>query len=202
MYAKQNIGWGINMADGAVLPTAKAFTTETEAAIGELAREVGSLGVAFADVAGHVEDVSGRISHQVSVLDELRSDAAAMADGTGHVNAAVTAARVMTARAQDQVVQGRGQVDHALSGLRTLTDDVTAIEKQSVNLTEALNRVGKVASEISAIAKQTNLLALNATIEAARAGEAGRGFAVVAHEVKALASKTAVATQDIDATLH
>jgi len=125
-----------------------------------------------------------------------------MADGTGHVNAAVTAARVMTARAQDQVVQGRGQVDHALSGLRTLTDDVTAIEKQSVNLTEALNRVGKVASEISAIAKQTNLLALNATIEAARAGEAGRGFAVVAHEVKALAGKTALATQDIDATLR
>jgi methyl-accepting chemotaxis protein len=142
------------MADGSFLPPAKAMTTVTEAAIGELAQEVGSLGVAFADVAGHVEDVSGRISHQVSVLDELRSDAAAMAVGTGHVNAAAAAARVMTSRAQDQVVQGRGQVDSALSGLRNLTQDVTAIEKQSVDLTEALNRVGKVANEISAIAKQ------------------------------------------------
>jgi len=69
------------------------------------------------------------------------------------------------------------------------------------DLIAALNRVGRVAAGIDAIAKQTNLLALNATIEAARAGEAGRGFAVVAGEVKALARQTSGATAEIGDTL-
>ena len=57
--------------------------------------------------------------------------------------------------------------------------------------------IGEVVQLINGIASQTNLLALNATIEAARAGDAGKGFAVVASEVKALASQTAKATENI-----
>ena len=64
-------------------------------------------------------------------------------------------------------------------------------------LSQAASRIGDVIKLITSVAEQTNLLALNATIEAARAGDAGRGFAVVAQEVKALASQTAKATDEI-----
>ena len=66
-----------------------------------------------------------------------------------------------------------------------------------VRLKELVQKIDKVAHLINEIASQTNLLALNATIEAARAGEAGRGFAVVASEVKALATQTTKATDEI-----
>lgn len=64
-------------------------------------------------------------------------------------------------------------------------------------LSSGAEKIGEVVQLIHSIASQTNLLALNATIEAARAGEFGRGFAVVASEVKALASQTAKATEEI-----
>lgn len=77
---------------------------------------------------------------------------------------------------------------------------VTKIEHANVSvkgLTEAAQRIGKVIGLMNDVASQTSLLALNATIEAARAGAAGKGFAVVASEVKALATQTAKATEEI-----
>ncbi len=69
-------------------------------------------------------------------------------------------------------------------------------------LQTAAAKIGEVVGLITEIAEKTNLLALNATIEAARAGEAGRGFAVVATEVKALATQTATATNEIRARVQ
>ena len=93
---------------------------------------------------------------------------------------------------------GVGSVVNAVGAASTVNQaNETNAEVQSLAL--AAQKIGDVVKLISEIAAQTNLLALNATIEAARAGEAGRGFAVVASEVKALASQTSKATDEISA---
>ncbi|WP_421911621.1 methyl-accepting chemotaxis protein [Marinobacter sp.] len=64
-------------------------------------------------------------------------------------------------------------------------------------LSDSASKIGKILEMVQGFSDQTNLLALNAAIEAARAGEAGRGFSVVADEVRQLAQKIALATDEV-----
>jgi Amt family ammonium transporter len=84
------------------------------------------------------------------------------------------------------------------TAIETMMKTVNTIAVTLSELDQSANNVGGVTALITEIAEQTNLLALNAAIEAARAGESGRGFAVVANEVRNLASKTKLATEEID----
>lgn len=115
-------------------------------------------------------------------------------------------------------VENTGKTSAVAAGAsQDVSNNVQSTAAATEEITSSLNEISRQVQEAGRIAQtadsatvasgvphrrccdaeQTNLLVLNATIEAARAGEAGRGFAVVASEVKALASQTAKATDEI-----
>lgn len=167
-------------------------------------------------IAREFESMIGQLANSLAVSsNELQSEASLLsstAEKTGKISTeAATASQDMSGNLQSvsaateemtaSILKISSKVQEAS---RTASDAVSQAENTDRNIAQlahAAAHIGDVIKLISSIAEQTNLLALNATIEAARAGEAGRGFAVVASEVKALASQTAKATEEISAQI-
>jgi methyl-accepting chemotaxis protein len=152
---------------------------------------------ALGDVATYTGDLESTSISMAETAKETsqRSNAVATASeqATENVQTVSSAAEELSASIAEinsQVANSTGMVNEGAS-------KAEATNARVARLKESVQKIDKVAHLINEIASQTNLLALNATIEAARAGEAGRGFAVVASEVKALASQTTKATEEI-----
>jgi methyl-accepting chemotaxis protein len=165
--------------------------------VAEVASRIGNLGVELADIAGHLEDVTGRVGDQAERFTALQQTAETMVAGNRAIDGAARTAQEAASAARREVDESRAVVDGATQHIAELSAAVSRVEGRLASFNAVLDQIASVSSAIEVIAKQTNLLALNATIEAARAGEAGRGFAVVAGEVKNLADETRKATNRI-----
>lgn len=160
----------------------------------ELERTVKAVSDSVADAVHDLEQTAAGIAaNSVQTSDRASTVAAAAEQSSVSIQTVAGAAEELNASIQEI----SRQVAEALVLTNTTTEQARASSATVENLTNAAQKIDDVVSLINEIAGQTNLLALNATIEAARAGEAGKGFAVVASEVKALATQTAKATEDI-----
>jgi methyl-accepting chemotaxis protein len=140
-------------------------------------------------------NLTARTLAEISTEADSRAKAAAgSAEETSENVASVAASALQLGHSVHEIT---GRLASATEVVGRASEMAHATNVMIVGLAESAGRIDEVVGLIRSIAEQTNLLALNATIEAARAGHAGRGFSVVASEVKALATQTAKATEDI-----
>jgi methyl-accepting chemotaxis protein len=164
---------------------ANRFETGVGSVVGAVGSAAGELRTTAQSMAVTAEEATRQTAAVAAASEEATQSAEAVAAAIEELNASIS-----------EIAQ---QVNESARVAGEAVDQANTTNSEVQSLAEAAQKIGDVVKLISEIAAQTNLLALNATIEAARAGEAGRGFAVVASEVKALATQTSKATDEISA---
>src|ERR1700733_14667511 len=155
--------------------SALALQTETDAPsvnstqlIGALATRIGSLGTEVADVAGHLEEVTSRMSQQSSEFKELQWAAETMVAGNREIDRAARETQGAASTAGTEITDSRKLMEEAVSNIGRLTQSVGKIEDRLSSFGTVIKQIGGVASSIETIGKNNQLPALKRADQASR----------------------------------
>ncbi len=189
-----------------------ASVEETSASMEQMVSSIKNVNENIRDLSGAVEATSSSIEELSATIKEVASNAEELATASEETLSAVSeitsAIKEVELNAKessklsekvkgDAATYGMVSVEKTIEGMKNIKSSVERTADFISRLGGRSAEIGKILNVIDEITDQTTLLALNAAILAAQAGEHGKGFSVVADEIKDLAERTALSTQEI-----
>jgi len=189
-----------------------ASAEETAASMEQMVTSIAEISNSTNDLSSAVEATSASIEELSATIKEVAGNASELASSAQETQSAITEISAAVKEVEQRSKESASLSDQVKKDAKTL--GMTSIEKTingmkdikaSVETTAGFihklggrsEEIGKILNVIDDITDQTTLLALNAAILAAQAGEHGKGFSVVADEIKQLADRTSLSTQEI-----
>lgn len=195
------VNWRSGDELGALAQDLNHFLAHLEGLLLAVRRSCEVLARSAATSADVIAEVNAGVVKGFGQVDLVATAATEMASTVAEIARNATQTSLATQQAIGRARQGDKEVDQTIDAIQLVAGTLANTQQLVDSLYQDTESVGEALNLIKQISDRTNLLALNAAIEAARAGESGRGFAVVAEEVRALASRTQQAAEDIDRML-
>ncbi|ELI6431191.1 methyl-accepting chemotaxis protein [Aeromonas salmonicida subsp. salmonicida] len=195
------VNWRSGDELGALAQDLNHFLAHLEGLLLAVRRSCEVLARSAATSADVIAEVNAGVVRGFGQVDLVATAATEMASTVAEIARNATQTSLATQQAIGRARQGDKEVDQTIDAIQLVAGTLANTQQLVDSLYQDTESVGEALNLIKQISDRTNLLALNAAIEAARAGESGRGFAVVAEEVRALASRTQQAAEDIERML-
>jgi methyl-accepting chemotaxis protein len=189
-----------------------ASAEETAASMEQMVTSIAQINSSTQDLSAAVDSTSASIEQMSATIREVAENSgqlAAAAEETltsiMEISASIKeveqrakeSAKLSDKVKNDAVSLGMVSIEKTIDGMSNIKASVEKTADYIAKLGGRSEEIGKILNVIDEITDQTTMLALNAAILAAQAGEHGKGFSVVADEIKKLAERTAVSTQEI-----
>ncbi len=172
--------------------------TQITGSTGDLSMAVESTSASIEQLSATIREVANNTNELAIAAEDTQSAITEIAASIKEVEQRAKESAMLSEKVKKDAINfGMTSIEKTIKGMQ---DIQASVEKTADCITKLGGRseeIGKILNVIDEITDQTTMLALNAAILAAQAGEHGKGFSVVADEIKSLAERTSVSTQEI-----